>query len=624
MHVFIFILFYFILFYFILFYDNTLMNSNKKTNGVLSFNRIQKPNEILQSQTYLYRQIKDQRKLSIILANENELLDLQYTQKYFSRKKIEKFDIHNNEKDDADIQIVLSKMIPMLDGFTLNYLGNYLIGLLPNIKYFPHNSDVTFITQIGPGEIKNKKLFAYEDRNHFFEKYLSCKTTSMYQYISWDNIETFDEFIHNYPAILKKNISLNVPSIKTNNVVVSYVDLFKKDVKFNEMYSFPMNLYFIVMALKTLKKGGDLFYFYSACKYETTCQLLNIISSKFKGYTYIDNYFNNRDGIYKFSNYTGNAKDLEEILKEYMKLDKTLGQKYITNDNAEHIFFNFNIQIDNDFLFFLKKIAIKQHDECVMFIKKVSYISNMIKNPKKIYQIIDSNIEHCIDYVNKFKLIMSPYYTNHFDKLNNIGLKKQMFPVLTLKQNDFKKLKLSTESLYSVSMPFEAQIITNLIRKYYPFAKTIADMNANVGGNSINFCTAFNFVYSIELDKYTSELLKNNLNTYKFKNFEVINDDCMKFNKPSDVYFYDPPWTGIFYGMDTKISLYFGNTNVVDILKPNFCIKVPNNYDVYELLQKFPNIHIHKVKNFMIIINIVYSKNTPYLKNKKTKKNKKN
>lgn len=56
----------------------------------------------------------------------------------------------------------------MLNGFTLNYLGNNIIGLLPHILEFLHNSDVTFIAEIGPGEIKDNKLIAYENTPYFF------------------------------------------------------------------------------------------------------------------------------------------------------------------------------------------------------------------------------------------------------------------------------------------------------------------------------------------------------------------------------------------------------------------------------------------------------------------------
>lgn len=206
---------------------------------------------------------------------------------------------------------------------------------------------------------------------------------TIYQYISWNSTEKFDSLVNDFPTILKEKISTTVPSKKTNNVFVSHVNLFKKDKMFNEMYSLPMNLYFIVLGLKMLKKGGNLYYFYASSKYETRCQMLDIVRSKFKDYKFIKNNFQNRNGVYKFTNYNGNHKDLEQILKEYMKMDKTLGQKYIDNEDSEHIFFNFGTTIDENFLTYLKNIATNKHDEYLEFLQKADYISTMIKKPKK-------------------------------------------------------------------------------------------------------------------------------------------------------------------------------------------------------------------------------------------------
>ena len=162
---------------------------------------------------------------------------------------------------------------------------------------------------------------------------------------------------------------------------------------------------------------------------------------------------------------------------------------------------------------------------------------------------------------------------------------------------------MTYESTYSVTFPEDADTISKIIKKKYPNAKSIVDMTANVGGNTLSFCKYFNYVYSIEIDKETSDYLKNNLELYKFKNYEVFNMDSQHFNKSADFYFYDPPWTGIFYKMKTNMSLYLGNKNIVDIMKPNFCLKAPMNYNISELLEKFGNISIYKIKNYLVIIN---------------------
>ena len=112
-----------------------------------------------------------------------------------------------------------------------------------------------------------------------------------------------------------------------------------------------------------------------------------------------------------------------------------------------------------------------------------------------------------------------------------------------------------------------------------------------------------NSLHRIELDKETSEYLKNNIDLYGYKNCEVLNMDSNKFNKKADFYFYDPPWTGIFYKMQSKMSLYLGGKNIINIMKPNFCLKAPMNYNINELLTKYNNLSIYKIKNYLIIIN---------------------
>jgi len=168
---------------------------------------------------------------------------------------------------------------------------------------------------------------------------------------------------------------------------------------------------------------------------------------------------------------------------------------------------------------------------------------------------------------------------------------------------DYNKISMTYESTYSVTFAEDADIISKIIKKKYPNIKTIADMTANVGGNTLSFCKYFNYVYSIEIDKETSEYLKNNVDLYGFKNYEVLNINANDFNKKADFYFYDPPWTGIFYKMKDHMDLYLGNKNIVDMMKPNFCLKAPINYNIKRLFDKFSNISIYKIKNYLIIIN---------------------
>ena len=205
-----------------------------------------------------------------------------------------------------------------------------------------------------------------------------------------------------------------------------------------------------------------------------------------------------------------------------------------------------------------------------------------------------------MNYCKKHKLIINRYYKNVFNKLNSTDLKKKFFPKANINYN---LLKLNYVATYSITFPIEAEIISNIILKKYPNIKTIADMTANIGGNTINFCKKFKYVYAIEIDKDTSIILKNNLQVYGFKNYKILNIDSNNFKDKVDFYFFDPPWTGILYKINTHMDLFLGNINIVDILPPNFCLKAPLNYNINLLIRKFKNISIYNLKNFIIIIN---------------------
>ena len=148
-------------------------------------------------------------------------------------------------------------------------------------------------------------------------------------------------------------------------------------------------------------------------------------------------------------------------------------------------------------------------------------------------------------------------------------------------------------------------------------------MTANVGGNSINFCHNFNYVHSIEINQDNFEILENNLSIYGFQNYQLYHQDCLNFKKKADCYFYDPPWTGILYKMNTNMDLFLGNKNIIDIIYPNFCLKVPLNYNIRNLLQKYPNLQIHNLRHYLIILNNDEHRNNISAKNRRKKNRKK-
>lgn len=570
------------------------------------------------SSTDFYNEIKKKRWIHILLANEYEFINFEITQRYFKREIIEtkNYDmfVSNEERD-----IVHKKMVPLIKGCKLDYIGDNTIGYIENMNIFPNNCDVGFIKIIGDGEIHSNELIAYEHEEMFSKNNLNCTTQTLFQYITWDKSKTFNKFIHNIDCVLKQDLTFTSPLKKKNAVFVYAYSTISKSIKYNELYSLPMTMYFLLMGIKSLKKGGDLYVIYNSIYYEASGQLMSIICEKFKHYEFIENKISITRGMYKFSNYDGTFLNLEKLLKKYQSIDDTLGCKNIHNRDNK-IFFDFNIKIPDDFFVFLKNISESYILKMKKNIERINYIADFVKNPKKIEQLFEHNINIALKFANKHKLEITQYYSNYYDKLNDNDLKKSLFSKLHLNSNEMSKLKLTPESLYSVSIPQDAELISKLIKKHYPRAQIIADMTSNVGGNSINFCSKFKKVYSIEIDKITCDVLEHNLNVYNFKNYEIFNQSCLNFNKFADVYFYDPEWSGVLYGMNISINMYINNINIVDILKPNFCLKVPNNFNIYPLLSKFPYLSIHKIRNYMLIINSTHTFKNNSQKNKFSKK----
>ena len=551
-----------------------------------------------------YKYFDESRKLILVLENEYEFLDLWNTQKYFYRNFVENYDI-DPKLSNEDINFVKKKIIPVTSGFELNYLGNKSISYITILDKLPSNKSVGIINVIGPGEIdSNNNLLAYENFEFILNNYNNCETFTYWYYIDWYTKSKYNKFINKYPGkILDKSyINKKLNEEKKDEVFIDILDYFEKSFKYNEIYSLPGRLYLIVMGLKLLKKGGNLYLNYFITRYLISVQIIYKLTTLFESYDFIYPKFNSDNGYYVFKNFKGSDEILENILNEYYKLDNTLGEKSIIDrDVNNNLIYDFNLKISDNFLDFIKKIHNNHLSTFKEIIERCEFIKKEInKNNKFIDKIIESNIQFAINFVKKYNLKLNPYYKNYFYKLTSTEYKKILFPKANI---DYKKLKITYESTYSVTYPEDADMISRIILKKFPNIKTIADMTANVGGNSLSFCKHFNYVYSIEYDKKTSLYLKNNLNLYGFKNFEVLNIDAKNFNKKTDFYFYDPPWTGIYYKMNVRIKLYLGKKNIVDILNPNFCIKVPINFDIADLMQKFKFVSIYKVRNYLVIIN---------------------
>jgi 16S rRNA G966 N2-methylase RsmD len=126
----------------------------------------------------------------------------------------------------------------------------------------------------------------------------------------------------------------------------------------------------------------------------------------------------------------------------------------------------------------------------------------------------------------------------------------------------------------------------------------------------ISFIKYFKFVIGIEFDKVRYKILKENLEKYSKKNYQLLCGDATKYPLNStqsindDVYFIDPPWGGPEYKNNPNIQLYLSNIKLEDFIKtiPKgklIILKLPFNYNI----DTFKNIIIKTlfINNILII-----------------------
>ena len=140
---------------------------------------------------------------------------------------------------------------------------------------------------------------------------------------------------------------------------------------------------------------------------------------------------------------------------------------------------------------------------------------------------------------------------------------------------------------------------------------TIIDGTGGGGTDTIIFCQNFRSVISIEINKEYYNILKNNINCYKFSNIIAINGDSLeiipKINH-CDVIYIDPPWGGKEYKIKEHLSLKFGDISLENaILKffdntymhtiPKFIVvKLPTNYNLKKMFNK---LNIHNIEIYL-------------------------
>ena len=365
-------------------------------------------------------------------------------------------------------------------------------------------------------------------------------------------------------------------------------------------------------ALKLLNKGGNLFVNLNYYYHEPNIIFLQYILSFFDSVEYINNpLVSNKIGhnLIKFSNYSGvKTIELKLIRNLYNKENSTKGIISIINNfycnkqqiNGKIIQTLFNNTLDDNFVEYLNKIYKQQNKYLKTLIKRVNFIDY-----KKIFRHINNQIDTAIGWCEKHNITLNEIYKENKVIMKPYIIKKYF---KSEKGVDLSKIKMTSDSLYSVSMPNIADEMSKIIKNAMPSAKIIIDGTANVGGNTLSFSSYFDHVISVEINKKTFDVLQNNVKTYNRKNVELINDDFLNIVDAlsADVIFMDPPWTGTFYKMYDKMDLYLSEINIIDLIPKLKCkivaLKLPMNYNIRGLLEKVNNLEIIKIYGIILIL----------------------
>tara|TARA_B100000886_G_scaffold339755_1_gene306200 strand:+ start:8791 stop:10548 length:1758 start_codon:yes stop_codon:yes gene_type:complete len=584
--------------------------------------KLKKGNPIILNRSLIkfYNFRNNSNKLALALSNQQELLDLKISSLfYFNQKRLNKlisekkiyaiYRYKNNDKSYLeDYKFISKNYIPIIKGFLILNSNIYHENISPIfikiINYLPYNKDVGVIKYAYRSQIEGNKINIYDNDSFILKVYKNNTIENLLDVITYEKNQKVTDINSAYESkFLFKNFKKN--NLKKKDCVIlshrfSYI---KENQNENELISFPRRLFHIFIALESLKTNGNLYYPFTSFTSLASLQMFSNLYSLFESYKFINSEFDFAiEGYFIFYNYVGHH-NFYEIYNEIYEKDDSLGEKFVLSlENFDQ--FNIDIDVDEKFLKSYTDNLDIILSKKKKLIKKIRYVEEIYHIDKKRKQIVDDQVSFAINFCNQHKLKINRFYKNYFFKLDRLELKKKLFP--NIRNIDFTKLKLDHTSIYSISYPNESEILSNLIKERFPKLKTIADMCSNVGGNTISFCKNFDFVYSIEIDNNIYKILKNNLEAYNFKNYELLNMDSNNFRKNVDLHFYDPPWSGIYYKINTNIDLYLSKINIANILKPNFCLKVPNNFNYSNLLKKFNNIEVISLKAYVIIFNKIY------------------
>jgi len=581
----------------------------------------------------MYYDLKKEDIYHTYLANEYELLTFEYYSKLI-KSSVGNYsgDIKQiNDKIKIENNMILIDdyvMYPIVKNYKFQLLSPNIFDWYPILEYIEENSLYTIIQGIGPWEIENGKLNLYfELENLLIEKKNCIVSTIFILYDYGENIKYNDVILHYNNNLEYHIIDANklekLNNIKMlNNVIVYDIKIFDARKCQSELGSFPIYLYIINFILNKLFINGNLFINFNEIKISKPfIQMLYIMSTLFNKTQIIMKKINeHKYGTFKFNKLKSYNKIFDKLIDEYSVLDKYFGQNLLVDVKDTEFCGNlkknirlpnldiivksiYSKKIDEKFINFILKSYEYQKQTFMYKLNKINYIKN---NNPDINSMIANNVNKCIVFCKKYNIEINDVYKN-FKVLNYNKIIKTYF-----ENTENKNIKISLDSIYSLTKPIITQKICELIHTHFPKVKCIIDGNANVGSTSIIFSKYFEKVYAVEYEKITYNILENNIKELGLENIETYLDDIIefirnrKFNINDHCLFLDPPWSGVFYKLDPVLNLYLSNINIIDIIKETnlkyICIKAPYNFNFLDLYKNFYNVVIFRLSGFYFIM----------------------
>lgn len=532
-------------------------------------------------------------KVLLFLSDEYQLITLSKINFLVKERKKKKIIDRNTKitKIEDLVDVLNDKIMPVTMDITVNDYQYQFYQYYQLWNYFPENKKVVLIKPISHFQTHDNKVYSYNTIEEYLENERKCKVTTYYDPYMETNIEK------NILKNMDKSKAFMINSMKEE---MEWVYIKYMRVRRSEKMEEDMNISFLYFfeniqkILKLLKKGGTLWIELSFLPIQTVnLQLFYFLSTIFEKVKFIKTEIYKNDihmGIFIFEN-----------LIERKEIDMNIEK--VENEFISSIFQK-KMKVTDEFKRYMKNVCKQMGKLLEDYHKRVKFCKEHLDYKLPTYEKFYTNlIERGLEWCKKNHVLVNPIYKDYEKKIPP-NIKFRLFP--REKGVDMNKIQVTFESIYSVSMPEEAQKISEIAKLFYPKTKTIVDCTANIGGNTINFAKHFKNVTSIEIDPQTKGVLENNVKLYGRDNVKIILGDYVELKDKikGDVYFFDPPWGGIYYKVESTLDLFLSGVNIIDLLPENFILKAPINYNIQGLLKKFKNIVVYFITNFVLIIHL--------------------